>query len=31
VITARHGIQNSKLMRARLPTTRRKPTGKRFW
>jgi hypothetical protein len=31
VLTARHGIENGKLMRARLPATRRKPTAKRFW
>ena len=31
VITARHRRQNIKLMRPRLPATRRKPSGKRFW
>ena len=31
VITARHRRQNIKLMRPRLPATRRKPAGKRFW
>jgi hypothetical protein len=31
VITARHRRQNIKLMRPRLPATRRKPAGKKFW